>query len=79
MAQVAPPGDEPDTPWPLTFEWPPWGWTPKLGLFEPHPLNPPTKIPFLAHFVAKSGPFGRFGIANPPSPPTPPMPHPPGY
>ena len=34
---------------------------PKSGLFEPHPLNPPTKTPFLAHFVAKSGPLGRFG------------------
>ena len=36
---------------------------PKSGLFEPHPLNPPTftKTPFLAHFVAESGPFGRFG------------------
>ena len=34
---------------------------PKSGLFEPHPLNPPTKTPFLVHFVAKSGPFARFG------------------
>ena len=25
---------------------------PKSGLSEPHPLNPPTKIPFLAHFLA---------------------------
>ena len=42
------------------------------------PLNPPTKTPFLVHFVAKSGPFGRFGgcIAPPASPPPPP---PPGY
>ena len=46
---------------------------PKSGLFEPHPLNPPTKNPFLAHFVAESGPFGRFGggASHPP--------HPPGY
>ena len=34
---------------------------PKSGLFEPHPLNPLTKTPVLAHFVTKSGPFGRFG------------------
>ena len=34
---------------------------PKSGLVEPHPLNPPTKTPFLVHFVAKSGPFARFG------------------
>ena len=33
---------------------------PKSGLFEPHLLNPPTKTPFLAHFVAKSGPLSRF-------------------
>ena len=33
---------------------------PKSGLFEPHALNPPKKPPFLAHFVAKSGPFSRF-------------------
>ena len=45
---------------------------PKGGLFEPHPLNPPSKTPFLVHFVAKSGPFGRFGgVSHPP--------HPPGY
>ena len=24
-----------------------------------HPLNPPTKKPILAHFVAKSAPFAR--------------------
>ena len=24
-------------------------------------LTPPTKTPFLVHFVTKSGPFGRFG------------------
>ena len=35
--------------------------SPKSGLFEPHPLNPHTKTPFLARFVAKSGPFARFG------------------
>ena len=34
---------------------------PKSGLFEPHPLNPPTKTSFWAHFVAQSGPFARFG------------------
>ena len=34
---------------------------PKSGLFETHPLNPPTKKKtFLVHFVAKSGPYGRF-------------------
>ena len=33
---------------------------PKSGPFEPHPLNPPTNTPFLAHFVtSKSGPFRR--------------------
>ena len=36
-------------------------WTQKVDFFEPHPPYPPTKTPFLAHFVAKSGPFGRFG------------------
>ena len=40
---------------------------PKSGLFEPHPLKPPTKNPFLAHSVDKSGPFGRFGVV--PQPP----------
>ena len=44
---------------------------PKSGLFELTP-NPPTKTPFLAHFVAKSGSFGRFGGCIAP-------PHPPGY
>ena len=37
---------------------------PKGGLFEPHPppsLNPLTNTQFFAHFVTKSGPFGRFG------------------
>ena len=44
----------------------------KSGLFEPNPLNPPTKTPFLAHFVAKSGPLGRFGgCVAPPAPPPP--------
>ena len=43
---------------------------PKSGLFEPHPLNPPTKTPFLAHFVAKSAPFGRFWVMRrTPAPP----------
>ena len=37
---------------------------PKSGLFEPYPLNPPTKTPFLAHFVTKSGPFGRFEVVR---------------
>ena len=32
----------------------------KSGLFERNPLNPPTKTSFLAHFVAKSGPFAKF-------------------
>ena len=31
---------------------------------EPHPLNPPTNTPFLAHFMTKSGPFGRFGVVR---------------
>ena len=34
---------------------------PKSGRFWTSPPYPPTKTPFLAHFVAKSGPFGRFG------------------
>ena len=34
---------------------------PKSGLFELHPLNPLTNTPFSAHFVAKSGPFGKLG------------------
>ena len=37
---------------------------PKSGLFEPHPLNLPTKTQFLVHFVAKSGPFGMFGVVR---------------
>ena len=42
----------------------------KSGLFEPHPPQPfyNTKTPFLAHFLAKSGSFGIFGVA-PPAPP----------
>ena len=48
---------------------------PKSGLFfQPHPSYPPTKTPFLAHFVAKSGSFGRFGgCVAPPHPPPPPL------
>ena len=38
--------------------------TPKSGLFELYPRNPPTKTKFLGHFVAKSGPFGRFGLVH---------------
>ena len=34
---------------------------PKSGLLWTSPPYPPTKTPFLAHFVAKSEPFGRFG------------------
>ena len=45
----------------------------KVNFFEPHPPYPypPTKTPFLAHFVAKSGPFGRLGggCVAPPAPP----------
>ncbi len=33
----------------------------KSGPFGP---NPPRKTPILAHFVAKSGPFGRFGVVR---------------
>ena len=42
---------------------------PKSGLFEPHPLNPPTKNPFLAHFVAKVDLLADLGGVL----------HPPGY
>ncbi len=35
--------------------------TPESGPFGP---NPPYKTPFLAHFVAKSEPFGRFGVVH---------------
>ena len=43
-----------------------WGGAgpPKSGPFGPHPLNLPTNTPFFIHFVAKSGPFGRFGVAR---------------
>ena len=34
---------------------------PNSGLSWTSPPYPPTKTAFLAHFVAKSGPFGRFG------------------
>ena len=45
----------------------------KGGLFLTSPPYPPTKTQFLAHFVAKSGPFGRLGGAShPPHPPPPP-------
>ena len=44
----------------------------KSGLFEPHPLNPLTKAPFLVHFMAKSGPFDRSGVYCTPYPPPPP-------
>ena len=37
---------------------------PTFGLFEPNPLNPSTKTPFLAHSFGKSGPFGRFGVVR---------------
>ena len=41
---------------------------PKSGLFKPRP--PLTNTPFLAHFVAKSGPFGRFvRVRHTPAPP----------
>ena len=36
-------------------------WTQKVDFFWTSPPYPPTKNQFLAHFVAKSGPFGRFG------------------
>ena len=39
---------------------------PKSGLFEPHPLNPPTKAPFLAHFVATVDLLADLGgVSNP--------------
>ena len=40
--------------------------TPKKWTFWTSPPIPLTKTPFLAHFVAKSGPFGRFGGCIPP-------------
>ena len=33
----------------------------KVDLLNLTPNNPHTKTPSLVHFVAKSGPFGRFG------------------
>ena len=45
---------------------------PKSGLYEPHPLNPPTKTQFLAHFMTKNGLFERFGVVRR-------TPAPPGY
>ena len=42
------------TPQNVTF------WTQTVDFLNHIPLNPLTKIQFLAHFVAKSGPFGRF-------------------
>ena len=57
---------------------PPQKWTfwTQNGLFEPHPLNPPTKNPFLVHIVAKRGPFGRLGVVR--RTPTPPSGYGPG-
>ena len=43
----------------------------KSGLFEPPSYHPATKTSFLAHFVAKSGPFARLGGASHPA--TPPL------
>ena len=42
-------------------------WTQKVDFLTLIPINPPTKIPCLVHFVAKSGPFGRFGGASHPT------------
>ena len=39
--------------------------SPKVDFLDLTPLNPPTKTPFVAHFVAKSGHFGRFGTPPP--------------
>ena len=39
-------------------------WMQKVDFFELHPLKPPTKTSFLAHFVTKSGPFGKFGVVH---------------
>ena len=41
----------------------------KVDFLNLTPLNPPTKTPFLVHFVDKSGPFGRLGGASHPAPP----------
>ena len=35
--------------------------TQKVDFLNLTPLHPPTKTQFLDYFVAKSGPFGRFG------------------
>ena len=35
----------------------------KIDFLNLTPLNPPSKTPFLAHFVGKSGTFARFGGA----------------
>ena len=44
-------------------------WTQKVDFLNLSPLNPPTKTPFLTHFVpAKSGVFDRFGGAYVASP-----------
>ena len=40
-------------------------WTQKVDFLTlPPSLNPHTKTQFLAHFVAKSGPIGRFGVVR---------------
>ena len=53
-------GAEPPQKW--TF------WTPKFDFLNLTPFNPPTKTPFLVHFVTKSGPFARW-VGSHPSPP----------
>ena len=47
---------------------------PKCGPSEPYPLNSLTKTQFLANFVPKGGPFGRFGVALLPVTPSLPSP-----
>ena len=49
-------------------------WTQRVDFLNLTPVNPPTKTPFLAHFVTDSGPFSRFGAVRR-TPRTPP----PGY
>ena len=45
-------------------------WTQKVDLLNLTHLNPLTNAPFFAHFVAKSGSFGRFeGVHCTPAPP----------
>ena len=39
-------------------------WPQKVDFLNLTPLNPPTKTSFLAHFVTKSEPFGRFGVVH---------------